>query len=161
MPTLVGWRLNKATIRPSFWASCIRSTSWNQMSPTSNSILSSHLHVELVGGLFDVFLASFIIPHITWIKADHCGWWKMYWQSLMYSRVVAASLEMCGHRRYGQKKKSCNLENCMKNSRLLMVSVTTSLVASLNIWLIIFIHWLFWQPGLFSDQAFLFFFSLL
>lgn len=52
-------------------------------------------------------------------------------QSLMHFRIVA-SLEMSGHQRHGQKKKSCNLENCMKNSRLLMVSVTTSLVMSLN-----------------------------
>lgn len=71
----------------------------------------------------------------------------------MHSRAVA-SLEMCGHRRCGQKKKSCNLENCMKNLRLLMVSVTTSLVTSLNTWFVIFLHWLFWQPGYFLTKLF-------
>jgi hypothetical protein len=66
---------------------------------------------------------------------------------------VAASLETCGHQNYGQKKRSFNLDNCMKSLRSLMVSVNTSVVMFLNTWFIIFTHWLFFQAGLFYDQA--------
>jgi len=56
----------------------------------------------------------------------------------MISRVVT-SLEECDHQKYGQKKKSINLGNYMKNSELLMVSMNVAVVLSSNIWVIIII----------------------